>query len=117
MAVIVPTIDNDNSYSGTTITYLWETLTESDTCDDQRINISGTVLSSASVVGTFGGATVVLQGSHDNTNWFTVKDSTGADVSFTAAGSAECPSTFVYYRFSASGGSSQDVDCRLTVKV
>lgn len=117
MATITPVIDNDNSYSGTTITYLWETLTESDTAASQRVNISGTVLSSVSVVGTFGGATVLLQGSHDNTNWFTVKDSAGNDVSFTAAGSAETPSTFVFYRFSASGGTSQDVDCRMTVKV
>lgn len=117
MAVITPVIDDDNSYSGTTITYLWETLTEADTCAPQRVNISGTVLSSVSVVGTFGGATVVLQGSHDNTNWATVKDATGSAVSFTAAGSAETPSTFVFYRFSASGGSSQDVDCRMTVKV
>lgn len=117
MAAITPTIDNDNSFSDTAVTYLWETLTESDTGTSQRINPARSVLMSFSVVGTFGSATVVLQGSHDNTNWFTVKDSTGSDVSLTAAGAAEVPSTFVYYRPSASGGSSQDVDCRLTVKV
>ena len=117
MATITPVIDDDNSYSGTTITYLWEALTENDSAASQRVNIAGTVLASASVVGSFGSATVVLQGSHDDTNWFTVKDASGSDVSFTADGAAECPSTFVFYRFSASGGTSQDVDCRLTVKV
>ena len=117
MAAITPTIDNANSFSDTTTTYLWETLTEADTGTSQRINPARTVLMSFSVVGTFGGATVVLQGSHDNTNWFTVKDNTGADISFTAAGASEAASTFVYFRPSASGGSSQDVDCRLTVKV
>lgn len=121
MAAITPVIDDTNSYSDTAVTYLWETLTESDTGTSQRVNPARSVLMSFSVVGgggsNFGGATVVLQGSHDNTNFFTVKDSTGSDVSFTADGAAEVPSTFVYYRPSASGGTSQDVDFRLTVKV
>lgn len=66
---------------------------------------------SVQVTGTFGGATLVLEGSNDGTTYFTLKDPTGgsdgtdADVSFTAAGLKEVnPNTaFVRPRLSVVG--------------
>ncbi len=42
----------------------------------------------ASVTGTWGGATVVMQGSNDGSNWFTLDDRAGVAVSLTADGAS-----------------------------
>ena len=109
MAIINPAPVDGAKVSGVA-TYSWETLTENDTAS--RLELAGTLpaIASFQVVGTFGGATVVLQGSNDGTNWVTMKDTAGNDVSLTATGSAEVSSAMRYFRPSASGGSSQDVD-------
>jgi hypothetical protein len=41
---------------------------------------------SVQVSGTFGGGTVLIEGSNDGSNWFTLTDPTGAALSFAAAG-------------------------------
>ena len=41
---------------------------------------------SVTMVGTWNGATVTLQGSHDNTNWFTLTDGLGNSIALTADG-------------------------------
>src|SRR5258708_30422689 len=41
---------------------------------------------SVQVTGTFAGATIVLEGSNDGTNYFTLSNPAGAALSFTAAG-------------------------------
>ena len=96
--------------------YLWETLTESDTGASQLIGGTQPVHGSFQVIGTFGSATVVLQESNDNTNWVTVQDLEGADVTFSATGLLNFSSASAYFRPSASGGTGQDVDCRLSVR-
>jgi len=90
----------------------WETLTNSNTAgtayEPARMRgLAGTV----QVTGTPDSATLVLQGSNDGTNWVTLKDTLGSDISFTAAGYAEFSTAFRYLRPSTSGGSgSQDLD-------
>jgi hypothetical protein len=64
----------------------------------------------AQFTGTFGGATVIMQGSNDGTNWFTLKDLTGTNVSATAAGAFEFTTSAVYIRASASGGTGDSID-------
>ena len=90
----------------------WATVTESDTFEEV-ITTSPHRDVIARLSGTFGGATVVLQGSIDGTNWQTVKDIGGDDISFTAAGFAEVRSIWPYMRFSASSGASQSVTAEL----
>jgi hypothetical protein len=49
--------------------------------------------------GTFGGATVAMQGSNDNTNWFPLLNAVGgAAVTFTAAGGASTVELPLYVR-------------------
>jgi hypothetical protein len=61
--------------------------------------------------GTFDSATLVLQGSNDGTNWVTLADTSGTNISLTAAGYAEFATAFLFIRPSTSGGSgSQDID-------
>jgi hypothetical protein len=66
---------------------------------------------SVQLAGTFGGATVVIQGSEDGTNWSTLHDMGGNALSFTAAGGPkqilENPR---FIRPSSSGGTGTDVD-------
>ncbi len=65
---------------------------------------------SIQVFGTFGGATVVLQGSNDGTNWAGLtKDGTAA-VSFTAAGIATVWEDTLYVRPVTSGGAGSSID-------
>lgn len=54
---------------------------------------------SVQVTGTFGvGGTVVLEGSNDGTNWFTLNNSQGASLSFTAAGLKKVQEGALYIR-------------------
>lgn len=67
-------------------------------------------------IGTFGGTTVKLQGSNDNTNWVDIKDTAGTAIGLTAAGGAEFSTSFLYLRPLASGGSSVDVDVFIVMR-
>jgi hypothetical protein len=67
--------------------------------------------------GTFDSATAVLQGSNDGTNWETLSDVFGLNISFSAAGYAEVSTAMAYLRPSTSGGGgSQDIDCILVAR-
>ena len=68
------------------------------------------------LIGTFGSATVVIQGSLDGTTWATLTDPQGDALSFTAAGLNLVAENVRYIRPSASGGSSQDIDVYLLVR-
>lgn len=65
-----------------------------------------------SVSGTFGsGGTVVMEGSNDGVNYYTVKDPQGTLISFTAAGSAAIQENhrFIRPRVTA-GDATTDID-------
>lgn len=88
----------------------WETLTATNV-DGQACIPSATAPAIASVqfTGTFGG-TVVLQGSNDGTNYFTLKDMAGNDISTTAAAGFDFSVGCLQIRPLAAAGVS-DVDC------
>jgi hypothetical protein len=62
------------------------------------------------VTGTFGGATILIQGSNNNTDWLTLNDNAGVALSFTAAGMKVILENPLYIRASSSGGTGTDVD-------
>jgi hypothetical protein len=75
------------------------------------------------VTGTFGSATAVLEGSLDNTNWFslytTQQVATAGKhdlVSLTAAGAFPILSLPRYFRFKTTGGTSTSLVCTVTAK-
>ena len=111
MAVIAPVTTNPLGLSNVRVE-TWETLTESDTAGPRIIPFKSD--KTVSVTGTFGTATVVIQGSNDGTNWFTLTDAADAALSFTAAGLSEILENPLYIRPSASGGTGQDVDIIIT---
>jgi hypothetical protein len=64
----------------------WTPLTETNADGTPTTNI-GSGDRCFQVAGTFGtGGTILLQGSLDNSNWFGLKDPSGAAISLTAAG-------------------------------
>lgn len=106
----------DRPVQGVTL-ITWEQINNNDTGIGQLVAGTEPLAASFQAVGTFNSATVVLQGSNDNTNWATVKDFTGADISLTATGLVELSTTSLYLRPSISGGGgSQDIDCFLVLR-
>ena len=67
--------------------WFWETLAQGD--DGGVLDANGGSVAFADktvqITGTFGGATIVIEGSNDGTNFGTLNDNTGASLSFTAA--------------------------------
>lgn len=61
------------------------------------------------VTGTFGGATVTIQGSNDNVTFATLNDNTGAALTFTAAGLKVILENPTYIRAVTSGGAGTAV--------
>ena len=102
-------------------TFLWETLTESDTAIGLLTGGSKTLAGSFQVKGTWGGGTIVLQGSNigpdDSDEWVTLKDINGDAIGLTADGGAEFSTAFKWIRPDDSvAGTSRDVDCYITLK-
>lgn len=63
--------------------------------------------------GTFGGATVILQGSNNGTDWVTLTDPAGAAISFTSTGLKQVLQVTKYMRPSVSGGAAVAINCDL----
>ena len=64
---------------------------------------------SVQVTGTFGGATITLQVSNDGTNYVTLKDGIGNDITFSAAGMREFSTAALYLKPTSSGGTADNV--------
>lgn len=64
---------------------------------------------SVQVEGTFGGATVLLQGSNDGTNWRTLTDAANAALSFSSAGLKAVTEHTRYIRPLSSGGTGSAI--------
>jgi hypothetical protein len=82
-----------------------------------RYPVHSVQMGSGTVAGpgnTFGGATVVLQGSDDGITWFTLKDVTGATVSATSAARFDLNDVPKNTRPSTSGGTGTSVTVIVT---
>lgn len=61
------------------------------------------------VTGTFGGATVTIQGSNDGTNWVTLNDKNGNALTFTTAGLKTIHEQTKFTRAKTAGGAGTTV--------
>lgn len=116
MAVITPTQDYTISSDGRVQQWTWSTLTNGDTGHPvEWIQYADRCVS---VIGTFGfGGTVVIQGSNDNTNWFTLNNAQSAALSFTAAGLKQVVELPRYIRPSVTAGDgTTDLDVSLVMR-
>jgi len=113
MATISP-VDNRLAPGIETVT--WETLTEADTGAGYLAGSLKPLVGSIQAIGTFGSATIALQGSNDNTNWVALNDTGNTAIALAAAGAAEFSTAMAYIRPSTSGGSSSDVDVIVSLR-
>lgn len=68
-------------------------------------------------LGTFAnGSTAVLQGSNDGTNWATLKDYAGSDISATAAALFDFSTAALYVRPAVTDGSSDAVTAVMVLR-
>lgn len=93
---------------------LWENVTGSDTGQALEPGKAAGAIASVQFVGTFGD-TILLQGSNDGTNWATLKDVGGNDISTTGAAIFDL-STAVRYVRPSPGASISDVDVYMTLR-
>ena len=113
MAAIAPTaaiLGNTGSGNqhGPALTWTWTPVTENDTMDAVEVPIS---LSDRTIhiFGTFGGATVLVTGSIDGTNYFTLADPNGNALSKTAAAGEALLELVRYIKLTHSGGASESI--------
>ena len=84
--------------------FTWEGLTTGDV--GTSLTYSGFRDRTVQVVGTFGGATAVLEGSNDGENWKTLTDPQGNPLSFNAAGLETVMEAPLFMRPAVTGGTS-----------
>lgn len=106
MAVITPTVERIRN----AVIVAW-TFTEADTC--AAFEESNAIDASVQVAGTFGGATALLTGSNDKTNFVTLNDAGGAAISKAAAALVGVREKVRQWKPSASGGTSQSLTVTL----
>lgn len=97
-------------------TWFWEAVATGETINSIEPTGRSGELGTVQAFGTFGGATITLEGSNDGSTFVTLRDTDGADVSFTAAGYAEISTAFRYIRVASTGGTSDDVDVYLCLR-
>lgn len=61
------------------------------------------------VSGTFGSATVILEGSNDNVTWFALTKPGNTPISFTSAGGCAIVEAAVFIRPTSSGGTGSSI--------
>lgn len=95
--------------------YTWALTTAN--ADGEPCRFQGSGDRTFQVTGTFGsGGTIVLQGSLDGSNWFTLSDPSGDPVSFTSAGLAAVAESPIYVRPFVSAGTGVSVTAILAIR-
>lgn len=109
MAAIAPAItDISDRANGSTFLVQWTPVTEADTCNPVSFPMHSD--KSIHVSGTFGGATVVLQGSNNSgTTYVGLRDPSSTAISMTADTIKAVLENTQLVKPSASGGSSQSL--------
>lgn len=95
---------------------LWENLSTGDVVNADQPSSLSALAGCVQFTGTFGGATVTLQGSNDGTNFVTLKDGAGADISVTSAGLVDFSTAARYIKPGISGGTADDVDVTVVLR-
>ena len=94
---------------------LWEAMGNADT--GTAVQMAGASDRSVQVQGTFGAATVTIQGSNDGTNYQTLTDPQGNALTWTTANRLEQISELTrYVRAITAGGTGTDINVTMLLK-
>lgn len=106
MAVVIPVLSSlvPQKWGNNVAVYTWTGLATS----DSGLPINGPGFTDVSVQfgGSFGGATVVIEGSNDGTNYITLVDPFNTALSFTAAAFAQVLPIALWMRPRVTGGAA-----------
>ena len=94
----------------------WTGVSTADTMTAQSILGDVSTAGSVAFTGTWGGATVKLQGSNDGTNYFDLKDVTGNTISATANAYFEFSLSCLYLKPVSSGGAADNVEITIVMR-
>lgn len=108
MASITPIEIQQTQSGGRGLINTWETLTAGD--DGEPVLRIEFVDRSVQVIGTFGGATILIQGSNDGVNYYTLNDLQGNALTFSVAGLKGVAEPTKYIKPVVSGGATVDID-------
>lgn len=115
MAVITPTLVRVTD-PGVNAVYIatWAAIGDADTCT--AIPMSGAADRSVQITGTFGSATIDIQGSNDGTNYAVLTDPQGNTISKTSASLEQIMELTRYIKPVTTGGSSSSTTVSLLLK-
>jgi hypothetical protein len=116
MATVSPEFSPVFAQGQTIMRSVWDNIATGDTIVQLGVPGQDGVAGAVQFSGTFGGATVKLQVSNDNSTYFDMKDLAGTVISATAAGYFEFTTAGVYLRPAISGGAGDAVDVTLTLR-
>jgi len=107
MATVNPTpVRLRNGSAAPAIVVTWANIGDSDTCT--AYDTGGFSGRSVQVSGTFGSATIVLQGSNDGSNYVTLTDPQGNAISKTSAAFEQIEEMTRYLKPGTSGGTNSN---------
>ena len=113
MTTIALTSTDRNTVPGVVL-YKWEALGNAD--DGAPVSVGYAADITAQAIGTFGSATVRLQGSNDGTNWHNMTQKGGTTaLGFTVAGVHSVNEMPAFIRPLTAGGTGTDVDVIVAV--
>ena len=94
----------------------WTGIITGDTIVSFGVPAQTGVAGSVQIDGTFGGATVTLQVSNDNTTFFDLKDLGNTAISATSAGYFEFTTAGIYLRPSVTSGSANSINVKVSLR-
>lgn len=115
MATITPTITKSTD-GGVFNVYVvqWPAIGNADT--GTQVAMTSAADRSIQIEGTFGAATITVQGSNDGTNWQTLSDPQGAAITATTAKLKAILELTRYVRVISSGGTGTNVNATLVMR-
>lgn len=116
MATVSPEFSPVYAQGQTIMRSVWADLSTGDTVVQLGVPGQAAVAGAVQFTGTFGGATVKLQVSNDNSTYFDMKDLLGNVITATAAGYFEFTTAGVYLRPAISGGTGDAVDVTMCLR-
>lgn len=114
MATIAPVV-TDISVDGSVSKVVWTALTNTDFDGVQIMSVEWADRC-IQVDGTFGGATITIQGSNDGATWYTLNNVQGTALTFTAAGMKQVVEVPQWIRPSLSGGAGSTLNVTMIAR-
>ena len=107
MANIIPVVNRTIQGANSIVSASWGPMSTGDT--GIQVALTDFADRAIQISGTFGGATVTIQGSNDGTNWNTMRDPASVAMTFTAADIKQMLEMALYVRPIVTGGAGVSI--------